>query len=73
MSLLLGRQIFGNPSNTGNVLSKQEATDLLNDWVKNPRLQLHMKQVAALMHAWAKEKEKLQATSNRLQTISCKP
>jgi len=59
MSLLLGRQIFGNPSNTGNVLSKQEATDLLNDWVKNPRLQLHMKQVAALMHAWAKEKENL--------------
>ena len=59
MSLLLGRQIFGNPFNTGNVLSKQEATDLLNDWVKNPRLQLHMKQVAALMHAWAKEKENL--------------
>jgi predicted hydrolase (HD superfamily) len=59
MSLLLGRQIFGNPSNTGNVLSKQEATDLLNDWVNNPRLQLHMKQVAALMHAWAKEKENL--------------
>ena len=59
MSLLLGRQIFGNPSNAGNVLSKQEATDLLNDWVKNPRLQLHMKQVAALMHAWAKEKENL--------------
>jgi len=59
MSLLLGRQIFGNPSNAGNVLSTEEATDLLKDWVKNPRLQLHMKQVAALMHAWAKEKEKL--------------
>jgi len=59
MSLLLGRQIFGNPSNNGNVLSTEEATDLLNDWVKNPRLQLHMKQVAALMHAWAKEKENL--------------
>ena len=59
MSLLLGRDVFGNVANAGNVLSKDEADNLLNDWVKNPRLQLHMKQVAALMHAWAKEKENL--------------
>jgi predicted hydrolase (HD superfamily) len=59
MSLHLGRDVFGNPSNAGNVLSKEEANDLLNEWVKNPRLQLHMQQVAALMHAWAKEKEHL--------------
>jgi len=59
MSLLLGRQNFGDEANAGNVLSREEAYDLLNDWVKNPRLQLHMKQVAALMHAWAKEKENL--------------
>lgn len=57
MSLQLGRLVFGNPSNTGNVLSKEEAYDLLYDWVKNPRLQLHMQQVGALMYAWAKEKE----------------
>ena len=57
MSLLLGRQNFGDEANAGNVLSREEAYDLLNDWVKNPRLLLHMKQVAALMNAWAKEKE----------------
>src|SRR5689334_6337088 len=59
MSLLLGRDVFGDAANAGNVLSREEAYDLLNDWVKNTRLQLHMKQVAALMHAWAKEKENL--------------
>ena len=59
MSLLLGRDVFGDEKNKGNVLSKEEAYNLFNDWVKNTRLQLHMKQVAALMHAWAKEKENL--------------
>ena len=59
MSLHLGRDVFGNEANAGNVLSKEEANNLLYDWVKNPRLQLHMKQVAALMQAWAKEKESL--------------
>ena len=59
MSLQLGRDIFGDVANKGNVLSKKEAFDLLNGWVKNSRLQLHMKQVAALMHAWAKENENL--------------
>ncbi len=59
MSLHLGRQAFGNPANAGNILSKAEAYNFLNDWVKNPRLQLHMKQVAALMYAWAKEREDL--------------
>ena len=29
------------------------------DWVLNPKLQLHMKQVAWLMRSWAKEKEGL--------------
>ena len=59
MSLHLGRDVFGNAANAGNVLSREEANGLLNDWVKNPRLQLHMKQVAALMRAWAKEKGNL--------------
>lgn len=62
MSLLLGRKIFGDTANKGNVLSKEEAKNLLDDWVKNARLQLHMKQVAALMHAWADEKENLNET-----------
>ncbi|MBS1744554.1 MAG: HD domain-containing protein [Bacteroidetes bacterium] len=60
MSLLLGRELFGDIANAGNVLSREEANDLLEDWVTNPRLQLHVKQVAALMYAWAKEKENLE-------------
>ena len=59
MSLLLNRNIFGNPDNAGNVLSRTEADELFDSWVLNPRLQLHMKQVAALMKSWAEEKENL--------------
>jgi predicted hydrolase (HD superfamily) len=59
MGLHLGRNKFGSPEHTGNVLSREEANELFNDWVKNPRLQLHMKQVAAVMKGWAKEKEGL--------------
>ena len=59
MSLQLGRNVFGDKANAGNVLSGEEANNIFNEWVKNPRLQLHMKQVATLMHAWAKEKENL--------------
>ncbi len=59
MSLLLNRNTFGNRTNAGNVLTKQEAETLFTEWVLNPRLQLHMKQVAALMKAWAAAKENL--------------
>lgn len=59
MSLLIGRNVFGDEKNKGNVLSKEDAILLLNDWVKNTRLQLHMKQVGALMYYWSKEKENL--------------
>lgn len=59
MSLLLNRNIFGEPANKGNVLTKAEAENLFNAWVLNPRLQLHMKQVAHLMKTWAVEKEQL--------------
>ena len=55
----LGRNQFGNVVNTGNVLPESEALVLLNDWVENERLRLHMKQVAAVMKAWALEKENL--------------
>jgi len=60
----LGRTTFGDIANTGNVLTEQEALVLLNEWVPNPRLQLHMKQVAAVMKAWALEKEKLPETES---------
>jgi predicted hydrolase (HD superfamily) len=59
MSLQLNRSVFGNTANAGNVLSKEAAHELLTDWVKNERLQLHMKQVAYLMKCWAAEKEGL--------------
>ncbi|MBD0277291.1 MAG: hydrolase [Flavisolibacter sp.] len=55
----LGRTTFGNPVNVGNVLTEEEALQLLNEWVENERLRLHMKQVAAVMKAWALEKENL--------------
>ena len=58
----LGRTSFGDPANAGNVLSEAEATTLLDDWVPNERLQLHMRQVAAVMKAWAIEQEGLPET-----------
>ena len=57
----LRRTAFGSPGNTGNVLSEAEALDLLNNWVENEKLRLHMKQVGAVMKAWASEREKLSA------------
>jgi predicted hydrolase (HD superfamily) len=57
MSLELNRTQFGNAHNKGNTLSSVEAESLFNEWVINPRLKLHMKQVAYLMKCWAAEKE----------------
>lgn len=58
-TLHLGRSNFGDAANAGNVLSKEEALQLLQDWVPNEKLQLHMKQVGAVMKAWATEREGL--------------
>lgn len=57
MPHLLNRTSFGNPANAGNLLSDADAMALLNDWVPNEKLRLHMKQVAANMKAWAIERE----------------
>lgn len=57
MSHKLGRSSFGDPANAGNLMSIEEAHALLNEWVPNEKLRLHMKQVAAVMKAWAIEKE----------------
>ena len=54
----LGRSTFGDPKNANNLMTIEEAHQLLNDWVPNERLRLHMKQVATVMKAWAIEKEK---------------
>jgi predicted hydrolase (HD superfamily) len=56
-NLNLGRTQFGNTANTGSLMSIEEGHRLLTEWVTNERLQLHMKQVAALMKTWAIEKE----------------
>jgi predicted hydrolase (HD superfamily) len=53
----LGRSTFGDPKNTGTLMTIEEAHALLNEWVPNERLRLHMKQVAAVMKVWAIEKE----------------
>jgi predicted hydrolase (HD superfamily) len=57
MSHKLGRNSFGDPANAGNLMTIEEANTLLNEWVPNEKLRLHMKQVAAVMKAWAIEKE----------------
>lgn len=59
MSLQLGRTTFGDPANTGKVLTTDEAHALFNEWVLNPKLKLHMQQVSKLMKTWAAEKEQL--------------
>jgi predicted hydrolase (HD superfamily) len=56
MSLKLDRQVFGDPANAGKVLSREEAERLLNEWVLNDRLKLHMHQVGHLMRNWALER-----------------
>ncbi len=53
----LGRSEFGDPKNSGRLMPLEEAHALLAEWVPNERLRLHMKQVAAVMKAWAIEKE----------------
>lgn len=52
-SLLLNRQVFGNPLNSGKILSMDEARGILEEWVKNDRLKVHMKQVGHLMKSYA--------------------
>lgn len=55
--LNLGRSEFGSPANAGRLMTIEEGHLLLEEWVPNEKLRLHMKQVAALMKAWAIEKE----------------
>lgn len=61
----LGRDSFGDVANTGNLMPIDEALQLLNEWVSNERLRLHMKQVAAVMKAWAIEKENADEHTSR--------
>ncbi len=56
LSLQLGRQSFGSPDNTGNLPARTEVESLLDNWVQNDRLRLHMQQLGGLLRAWAQRK-----------------
>ncbi|MEX6686145.1 hydrolase [Danxiaibacter flavus] len=56
---LLNRTVFGNEENKNRVLTRDEAYTLLNNWVPNEKLRVHMQQVAYLMQRWAAEAEGL--------------
>jgi predicted hydrolase (HD superfamily) len=64
-NLNLGRTQFGDATNAGRLMTMEEAHSLLKEWVPNEKLQLHMKQVAALMKAWAIEKERADSTTSQ--------
>lgn len=55
-SLLLNRSEFGDPKNSGKILTPEAAMELLDEWVKNEKLKVHMKQVAHLMKSFALSK-----------------
>lgn len=55
-SLLLNRSSFGDSSNSGNILTIEQVKSLLDDWVFNEKLKVHMKQVGHLMKAFAVSK-----------------
>lgn len=59
--LNLNRNTFGDEKNKGNLLTREVAFSLLDEWVKNDRLKLHMFQVGGLMKAWAIDKEEADA------------
>lgn len=59
----LGRNTFGDPADAGKLMTIEEAHQLLEEWVPNERLRLHMKQVASVMKAWALEREGADATT----------
>ena len=53
----LGRSVFGDEKNKGKLPTLAEATALQEEWVTNDKLRLHMRQVAAVLRAWAIERE----------------
>jgi len=66
----IGRNTFGNPQHSGKLLSLDQANQLLEEWVPNDRLRLHMRQVAGVMKAWALEKEHADAITAQKWELS---
>ncbi|MBN3582899.1 hydrolase [Algoriphagus aestuarii] len=63
--LKLNKIDFGNPENKGKVISTTEALSLLDEWVLNEKLKVHMKQVGHLMKSFAKEKSYSEAVQHQ--------
>ena len=59
MTKVLNRQTFGDPMNTGKLLSIDDARSLLENWVPNIKLRNHMYQVGYLLKCWAEKEEHL--------------
>jgi predicted hydrolase (HD superfamily) len=57
VSLLLHRTEFGDKKNLNRVMPTEEAITLLDEWVKNEKLKIHMKQVGHLMRSFAKSRD----------------
>jgi len=69
-SLLIERTVFGRPEDKGKLPTRAEADALLAEWISNPRLALHMRQVGALLEAWARDRLKLSADQVELWYLS---
>jgi predicted hydrolase (HD superfamily) len=54
--LFLNRTEFGRPDDRGRLPTRAEARTLVEDWVANEKLRLHMRQVGALTEAWARDR-----------------
>ena len=63
--LLLHRSVFGSSANSGNVMTESDAKRLLDDWVKNEKLKVHMKQVGHLMRVFSQSKKYGDEVSHR--------
>ncbi len=63
--LFLNRDSFGDPMNLGKTMSEEEAMLLLDEWVKNEKLKVHMKQVAHLMRAFSDSKKYVQESVHK--------
>jgi predicted hydrolase (HD superfamily) len=52
----LGRDIFGRLEDKDSIITREEAAQIVTDWITNDRLRLHCRQVAGLMEGWARHK-----------------
>jgi predicted hydrolase (HD superfamily) len=52
----LGRQEFGRPEDKDFIIPRDEALQIVIDWIVNEKLRVHCRQVGGLMEAWARSK-----------------